>query len=157
MLLARKLDCFMVVLACLCLGSVKTAAQTAPILPLPSDITLQMREPGPDIAPDRAAFVGKWGGSLIIGTAVKRRAINVIVESVTEAGDASVVFIWDKFNDQPAGGRKLRGKIADGQLSWGNCTTGLCYQFKQTDEGKLAGERYDHGKKIAVVTMVRMP
>jgi hypothetical protein len=93
----------------------------------------------------QSAFIGKWGGSW---GGVNASTLEVM--SVTEAGVAHGVYT---FHDASS---KFFAKIANGTLSWGDPVGGIGFQFTLLPNGKLHGERYDHGGQAGDVTMTRM-
>jgi hypothetical protein len=93
----------------------------------------------------QSAFIGKWSGSW--GGV---NASTLDVTSVTEAGVARGVYT---FRDTSS---KFFAKIANGTLSWGDPVGGIFFEFTLLSNGKLHGERYDHGSQAGDVTMTKM-
>ena len=74
------------------LGTLLSVSQNAlgkslPNVALPSGIAVNIQPPGNDLLQALAAFIGKWGGYR--GNTL---ASNLYVESVTELGQARVVY-----------------------------------------------------------------
>ena len=93
----------------------------------------------------QSEFVGKWSGSwggVNAGT--------LDVTSVTEAGIARGVYT---FRDASW---KFMAKISNGTLSWGEPVGGIGFEFTLLPNGKLHGERYDHGGQAGDVVMTKM-
>jgi hypothetical protein len=93
----------------------------------------------------QSAFVGKWSGSW--GGV---NASTLDVTSVTEAGVARGVYT---FRDRSS---KFFAKIGNCTLSWGDPVAGIGFEFTLLPNGKLHGERYDHGNQAGDVTMAKM-
>jgi hypothetical protein len=93
----------------------------------------------------QSAFIGKWSGSW---GGVNASTLDVM--SVTEAGVARGVYT---FQDASS---KFFAKIANGTLSWGDPVDGIGFEFTLQPDGKLHGERYDHGNQRGDVIMTKM-
>jgi hypothetical protein len=93
----------------------------------------------------QSEFVGKWSGSW--GGV---NASTLDVTSVTEAGIARGVYT---FRDASW---KFIAKISNGALSWGEPVGGIGFEFTLLPNGKLHGERYDHGGQAGDVIMTKM-
>jgi len=93
----------------------------------------------------QSAFIGKWSGSW---GGVNASILDVT--SVTEAGIARGAYT---FRDVSS---KFFAKIANGTLSWGDPVGGIGFEFTLLPDGKLHGERYDHGSQAGDVTMTKM-
>ena len=125
---------------------------TPPTLTLPADITIEIQPPPPEVPSQYAAFVGKWGGYW-----GGELASNVYVESVTLSGGARGVYAWGKSKlINTPGTINFRARIEGGVLSWGDVTGGIGFEFKVTPDGKLKGERYNHGAQQGSVVMSKM-
>jgi hypothetical protein len=123
-----------------------------PKLALPSDITIDIKPPSLDVPSQYAVFVGKWGGYW-----GGELASNVYVESVTPAGGARGVYAWGTSNlVKTPGAINFRARIEGDVLSWGDVMGGIGFEFKVTPDGKLKGERYDHGAQRGAVVMSKM-
>lgn len=123
-----------------------------PTLALPSDKIIDIKPPSPDVLPQYAVFVGKWGGYW-----GGELASNVYVTSVTPSGDARGVYAWGISNlVKTAGAINFRARIEGDILSWGDITGGIGFEFKVTPDGKLKGERYNHGGQQGAVVMSKM-
>jgi hypothetical protein len=123
-----------------------------PTLALPSDITIDIKPPSSDVPSQYAVFIGKWsgywGGEL---------ASNVYVVSVTPSGSARGVYAWGISNlVKTPGAINFRARIEGDILSWGDVTGGIGFEFKVTPDGKLKGERYNHGTQQGAVVMSKM-
>jgi hypothetical protein len=92
-----------------------------------------------------SAFIGKWSGSW---GGVNASTLDVM--SVTEAGVARGVYTFR------GASWKFLAKIANGTLSWGDPVGGIHFEFTLLPNGKLHGERYDHGSQAGDVTMTKM-
>jgi len=91
---------------------------------------------------------GYWGGEL---------ESNVYVVSVTSSGGARGVYAWGISNlVKVPGAVNFRARIEGGILSWGDVTGGIGFEFKVTPDGKLKGERYNHGAQQGAVVMSKM-
>jgi hypothetical protein len=122
------------------------------MLTLPADITIDIQSPSPDVPSQYAAFVGKWGGYW-----GGELASNVFVESVTPSGSARGVYAWGKSKlVNTPGTINFRARIEGDVLSWGDVTGGIGFEFKVTPDGKLKGERYNHGAQQGSVVMSKM-
>ncbi len=123
-----------------------------PTLALPPDITIDILPPSPDVPPQYAVFVGKWGGYW-----GGELASNVYVASVTPSGGARGVYAWgiSDFVKAP-GAINFRARIEGEILSWGDVTGGIGFEFKLTPDGKLKGERYNHGTQQGAIVMRKM-
>jgi hypothetical protein len=128
------------------------ANEMLPTLAVPPDMTIVIEPPSPDVPSQYAAFVGKWGGKW-----GGELASNVYVASVTPSGTARGVYAWGMSNLVPTPGAvNFRARIEGEILSWGDVTGGIGFEFKVTPDGKLKGERYDHGTQRGAVVMSRM-
>jgi hypothetical protein len=123
-----------------------------PTLPLASDMTIDIKPPSPDVPSQYAAFVGKWGGYW-----GGELASNVYVVSVTPSGGARGVYAWG-ISDliKTPGAINFRARIQGDILSWGDVMEGIGFEFKVTPDGKLKGERYNHGGQQGAVVMGKM-
>ena len=123
-----------------------------PTLALPPDITIDVQPPSPEVPSQYAAFVGKWGGYW-----GGELASNVYVASVTPTGDVRGVYAWGKSNliENP-GAINFRARIKGDILCWGDGAEGIGFEFKLTPDGKLKGERYNHGAQQGAVIMSKM-
>jgi hypothetical protein len=129
-----------------------TSNEMLPTLALASDITIDIKPPSPDVPSQYAAFVGKWGGYW-----GGELASNVYVVSVTSSGGARGVYAWGISNlVKFPGAINFRARIEDDTLSWGDVTEGIGFEFKVTPDGKLKGERYNHGAQQGAVVMSKM-
>ena len=91
---------------------------------------------------------GYWGGEL---------ASNVYVVSVTPSGGARGVYAWGISNlIKTPGAINFRARIEGDILSWGDIMGGVGFEFKMTHDGKLKGERYNHGGQQGAVVMSKM-
>jgi hypothetical protein len=134
--------------------SVPDAASTEalPTLALPPEITIDIQPPSPEVPSQYAVFVGKWGGHW-----GGELASNVYVTSVTATGDARGVYAWGRSNFvETPGAVNFRGRIKGDLLCWGNAADGVGFEFKVTSDGKLQGERYNHGTQQGAVFMSKM-
>jgi hypothetical protein len=123
-----------------------------PTLPLRPDITVDIQPPSLDVPSQYAIFVGKWGGHW-----GGELASNLYVVSVTPSGGASGVYAWGISNLIPTPGAiKFRARIEGDVLSWGDVTDGIGFEFKMMPDGKLKGERYNHGGQQGAVVMSKM-
>jgi Glyoxalase superfamily protein len=121
-------------------------------LALPADITIDIQPPSPDVPPQYAVFVGKWGGYW-----GGELASNLYVVSVTPSGGARGVYAWGISNlVKTPGAINFRARIEGDILSWGDVMEGVGFEFKVTPDGKLKGERYDHGAQRGAVVMSKM-
>ena len=128
------------------------STEMLPTLALPADITIDIQPPSPDVPSQYAVFVGKWsgywGGEL---------ASNVYVVSVTPSGGARGVYAWGISNlIKTPGAINFRARIEGDILSWGDIMGGVGFEFKMTHDGKLKGERYNHGGQQGAVVMSKM-
>jgi hypothetical protein len=139
-------------IAVLAFGPECANGDSLPSVMLPSGIMVAIETPSAAIPAAYSSFVGKWGG-FWNGTLPS----NLIVESVTESGEARVVYAWgtDKYVRSP-GGARLMATISGGVLSWGPTANGIMFRFKLRSDGKLDGERSDKGQPGGVVTMSKM-
>lgn len=123
-----------------------------PTLALPPDITIDIQRPSPEVPSQYAVFVGKWGGYW-----GGELASNVYIVSVTPSGDAPGVYTWGISNlVKTPGAINFRARIEGDILSWGDVTEGIGFEFKVTPDGKLKGERYNHGAQQGAVVMSKM-
>ena len=123
-----------------------------PTLALPPNIAIDIQPPSPEVPSRYAVFVGKWGGYW-----GGELASNVYVVSVTPSGEARGVYIWGISNLVKAPGAiNFRARIEGDILSLGDVTEGIGFEFKVTPDGKLKGERYNHGAQQGVVVMSKM-
>jgi hypothetical protein len=102
--------------------------------------------------PDLAGFVGKWGGywGLTLPS-------YLYVETINESGAASVVYAWGTNQSvNTPGAVKVRAKVENGVLSWGDPVNGIGFEFKLQPDGKLHGERYNKTALQGVVTISKM-
>ena|SRR5581483_5207856 len=128
------------------------SSEALPTLALPPNITIDIQPPSLEVPSGYAAFVGKWGG--FWGGEL---ASNVYVVSVTASGDARGVYAWGTSNLVMAPGAiNFRARIEGDILSWGDVTQGIGFEFKVTPDGKLKGERYNHGVQQGAVVMSKM-
>jgi Glyoxalase superfamily protein len=128
------------------------AAATPQTFALPPDITIDIQPPSPDVPPEFAVFVGKWGGSW-----GGELASNVYVAGVTPTGDVRGAYAWGTSTFVEARGSiNFRGRIKGGILYWGNAADGIGFEFKVTPDGRLQGERFNHGTQQGAVVMNRM-
>jgi len=93
----------------------------------------------------QSPFIGKWGGSR---GGVNDSTLELI--TVTEAGVARGVYT---FRDTSS---KFIAKIENGKLSWGDPVNGVGFEFTLLPDGRLHGERYDHGSQAGDVTMTKV-
>jgi hypothetical protein len=123
-----------------------------PTLALPPDMTIDIQPPSPDVPPQYAVFVGKWGGYW-----GGELASNVYVAGVTPSGVARGVYAWgiSSLIETP-GSINFRARIEGEVLTWGDVTGGIGFEFKMTPDGKLKGERYNRGAQQGAVVMSRM-
>jgi hypothetical protein len=134
--------------------SVSASAQTTglPTLPLPPDISLDIQQAPVNIPEQYAKFIGKWGGYW--GGVL---ASNLYVEDVTPSGDARGVYAWGTSDIVKASGAiKFRARIKNDVLSWGDVQRGIGFEFRVTPEGKLKGDRFNHGGQAGAVVMSKM-
>lgn len=123
-----------------------------PRLALPPDITVDIQPPAPDVPSQYAVFVGKWGGYW-----GGELASNVYVVSVTPSGGARGVYAWGISHlVKTPGAINFRARIEGDVLSWGDVTGGIGFEFRVTPDGKLKGERYNHGAQQGAVVMSKM-
>ena len=54
------------------------------------------------------------------------------------------------------GAINFRARIEGDILSWGDIMGGVGFEFKMTHDGKLKGERYNHGGQQGAVVMSKM-
>jgi hypothetical protein len=128
------------------------ALATPPTVSLPAGITIDIQTPSFDVPSQYAVFVGKWGGYW--GGVL---ASNVYIESVTPNGVARGVYAWGKSKLVKApGATKIRARIEGEILSWGDATRSIGFEFKVTPDGKLKGERYNHGAQEGGIVMSKM-
>jgi Glyoxalase superfamily protein len=121
-------------------------------LALPPEIPIDIQPPSPEVPSQYAVFVGKWGGYW-----GGELASNVYVLSVTPSGDARGVYAWGISNlVKTPGAINFRARIEEDILSWGDVTEGIGFEFKVTPDGKLKGERYNHGAQQGAVVMSKM-
>jgi hypothetical protein len=135
-------------------ASVPDAAstETLPTLDLPPEITIEIQPPSLEVPSQYAVFVGKWGGYW-----GGELASNVYVTSVTPTGDVRGVYAWGISSFvQAHGAVNFRGRIKGDLLCWGNAEEGIGFEFKVTSDGKLKGERYNHGTQQGTVVMTKM-
>jgi hypothetical protein len=126
--------------------------EVLPTLALPADITIDIQPPSPDVPLQYAVFVGKWGGYW-----GGELASNLYVVSVTPSGGARGVYAWGISSlVKTPGAINFRARIEGNILSWGDVTGGIGFEFKVTPDGKLKGERYDHGARRGAVVMSKM-
>ncbi len=92
----------------------------------------------------QSPFIGTWSGSW---GGVNESALEVT--GVTEAGVARGVYT---FRDVSS---KFIAKIENGRLSWGDPVNGIGFEFTLLPDGKLHGERYDHGSQAGDVSMTK--
>ena len=119
---------------------------------LPADITIDIQTPSSDVPSQYAVFVGKWGGYW-----GGELASNVYIENVTPNGVAGGVYAWGKSKVvRTSGAIKIRARIQGDVLSWGDTTGGIGFEFKVTPDGKLKGERYNHGAQDGAIVMSKM-
>jgi hypothetical protein len=119
---------------------------------LPPDITIDIQPPSPEVPSQYAVFVGKWGGY-----GGGELASNVYVVSVTPSGDVRGVYTWGISNlVKTPGAINFRARIEGDILSWGDVTKGIGFEFKVMPDGKLKGERYNHGAQQGAVVMSKM-
>lgn len=119
---------------------------------LPNLATATIEPPRIGIPPIYAQFVAKWGGYWG-GTL----ASNLIVESMTEAGEWQAVYAWGTNQFVPTPGtRNLIGQITEGKLTWGDPLHGIGFAFSVLSDGRLQGYRWDHGVETGSVIMTRM-
>jgi hypothetical protein len=131
---------------------VSASNETLPTLALPPDITIDIQPPSPDVPSQYTAFVGKWGGYW--GSELES---NVYVVSVTPSGGARGVYAWGTSNlVKFPGAINFRARIEGDILYWGDVTGGIGFEFKLTPDGKLKGERYNHGAQQGSVVMSKM-
>lgn len=148
----ERIICAAIIAATLSSVSLDASSESAPNVSPPSNIAVSMEPPGSNVPPGLAAFAGKWGGYWD-GTLPS----NLIVESVDETGQVHVVYVWGTDSRVPnPGAAKIRAKIVNGKLSWGDPTNGVGFEFKLRPDGKLDGERYNHGSQQGAVTMTKM-
>lgn len=149
--------CFASILISCSLVALPAQAQTPhapppPTVKLPADIEPNIRQPGPEIPKEFAAFVGKWGGHW--GGSL---ASNLYVESVSRTGDARGVYVWGTSKSvRTPGATKFRARIEDNVLSWGDSAKGIGFEFKIRSDGKITGERYNRGSAEGIVVMSKM-
>jgi len=128
------------------------STEMLPTLALPSDMTIDIEPPAPDVPSQYAVFVGKWGGHW-----GGELASNVYVVSVTPSGRARGVYAWGISNlVKTPGAINFRARIEGDILSWGDVMEGIGFEFKVTPDGKLKGERYDHGAQRGAIVMSKM-
>jgi hypothetical protein len=121
-------------------------------LALPPGMTASIEPLNSSTPPAYARFIGKWGGNWESGL-----PSNLIVESVTASGEARGIYAWGTSPVVPASGAiKFRAKIQGEKLSWGDPVNGIGFEFTMQSDGKLRGERYDHGGQAGRVTMTKM-
>lgn len=130
-----------------------TSSEALPTLALPHEMTIDIQAPSPEVPPQYAAFVGKWGGYW-----GGELASNVYVTNITPAGDASGVYAWgtSSFVETP-GAINFRARMKGESLCWGDFAEGIGFEFKVMPDGKLKCERYNHGAQQGDVVMSRMP
>jgi hypothetical protein len=133
-------------------ASDSAANEMLPTLALPPDITIDIQQPSPDVPFQYAVFVGKWGGYW-----GGELASNIYVESVTPSGGARGVYAWGVSDlVKTPGAINFRARIEGDILSWGDVTGGIGFEFKVVPDGKLKGERYNHGAQQGAVVMSKM-
>jgi hypothetical protein len=115
------------------------------LLPVPSGLTVNIQQPGPDVPPKAAAFIGKWGGVVPGG----QLPINLIVESVLPTGEVHGIYVWGSSEIWriQSGATRFVGKIDDVLLHWKNAN--LLFQFTMRQDGNLDFERYNGSNRDA--------
>ena len=67
------------------------------------------------------------------------------------------MYAWGKSKVvKTSGAIKIRARIQGDVLSWGDATGGIGFEFKVTPDGKLKGERYNHGAQDGAIVMSKM-
>ena len=95
--------------------------------------------------PAQSPFMGKWSGEW--------GGVNASTLDVTSATEPGVVRGVYTFRNASW---KFIAKVEKATLSWGNATGGIGFEFTLLPDGKLHGERYDHGSQAGDVTMTKM-
>jgi hypothetical protein len=95
--------------------------------------------------PSRSVFAGKWSGSW---GGVSDSTLDVV--SVTHTGVAHGVYT---FRDQSS---KFYAQVNKDKLTWGDLLHGIGFEFTLLPDGKLHGERYDHGAQAGEITMTKV-
>jgi hypothetical protein len=116
-----------------------------PDLSADSNPPITIATPGPNVPPDYAAFVGKWGG---VWGSDPTWTTTLVVETVTPAGKAKVTYF---FQDNPKS--QITANIADGVLSWSGRGE-IKFKFSLAPDGRLLGIR-DNGEFWHTETMLR--
>src|SRR5262245_59145139 len=129
-----------------------TGAQALPDLKLPAGMVPAMTPPARNVPAEFAAFFGKWGGYWR-----NLNPSNLIIESVSPSGDVRAIYLYalaaEAANPQVF---KVRGKIENNILTWGDAQRGFGYEFTMTD-GKLVGDYFVKGNQQGHVVMSKMP
>jgi len=90
----------------------------------------------------QSVFIGQWRGSW---DGVSASTLDVT--NVTETGAAYGVYT---FRGRPF---KFFAEIANHTLSWGDPVDGIGFEFTLQQNGRLRGERFDHGSHAGDIIM----
>lgn len=108
--------------------------------PLPDDIKIV--KASASVAPEKAAFIGKWTGNW----GGSNLPTILLVEGISDEGEVSVVYAWGNAYRVTPGFSRPEAKFKGDKLTWG---TRPKFEFVLLDDGTMRGKRIGGGTVIA--------